>query len=475
MQLLLLRVDETAKPLLTALRSTGRHRISGWHQSDSIHDWLSTQFPGGTGIANVDEFSKMASNNAVLVGERQVDSEDQEQLLRELARDGVPLILMQPACSGIFAFELDMIQRDTVAPMIPVHPACRHELLDTVAASLQTSNAKIGTVEQIVVERQMDDRSDEAVRAALSRDAMLLRRLIGDFHKIGAMQSSGEPSLANLSVHLTSAHSAITRWSVGPVLDQPGATLQLIGTEGRVALEMPNDGPWQLKSTDPSIEQDAVADVWDSVVEHIDAGMAGQPSAPTWEDAVRAIDLSDTASECIRRGKTLTLNNERLTEEDTFKSMMAAGGCLIIMVLPVLLLLVSLVDGMNLPYNKTTVVEAVAEQRSVPLPPDLNALKSIVIPDGRELTPMTEDELFRAYGLQRTGTPEAYCVERNEFTIAPVPDENILLELQYEGAFNIWRGWPFLLLAPIAFFLALQLFKLAFPKPGDPASAKEAP
>ena len=464
MKLLLLGASPASLPLTNALHQAGTHRVDGWILSDDVDAQLYEMFPSARRFAAADEFEQAAGEALVIVSGGG-DPQAKENILRNLARDGVPLVLVQPACSAIFAIELDMVQRDTGAPMIPVHAAALHPAIDRLHRWLGESDLPIGKVEQVVFERNAADRSDTAVRAHLAQDAILLRRLIGQFQKVGAMQAGQEKSLSNLSAHMTGKHDAIARWSIGPLRDQPSATLSLVGERGSVTLTMPDQGPWQLQASDSEMDTSLPDfDAEHAMVDQIESGIAGHYGKLNWEDAFRSLDFADTACESVRRGKTLTINNERLTEEDTFKSMMAAGGCLIILVLPLLLLMVSLVDGMKLPYDKQVVVDVVESQRNIQLPADLNALKSVQLADSDvTLEPLTTDELFASFNIKASGTPEAYSVSRNDITLAPIPDRTYRVRFTYEGSFSIWGGWPLVLLLPIVFFLALQLFRLAFP------------
>lgn len=216
--------------------------------------------------------------------------------------------------------ELDMIQRDTNAPMIPIHLDAMQPGIAYLASIARDSDSPIGRLQQIVMERATDDRSDEQVRATLARDALLLRELVGGFDKVGAMQAGDDKSLANLSVHLTGASGVIARWSVGPISDFHGATLTLVGEDGRLTLRMPKEAAWELDSTTtPAIEslgnRELQADPATALIQQIERGLDGEPIRPTWEDAFRCTDLADVASESIRRGKTLSVSNARVTEE----------------------------------------------------------------------------------------------------------------------------------------------------------------
>ena len=473
MKLILLCIGASDIPLLSHLGATERFRVLGWHESEDTQSNLRELFSAGRRIPDRAAFDRAAVSSVVLVGTGG-GLEERESLLRDLARDAVPLAMIQPPCSGIFAAEMDMIQQDTDAPMIPLHPDSLHPAIDFLSKSCSTwtDDTPNGKIEQIVMERQTEDRSPESVKRLLAQDALLMRRLIGSFQKVGGMESSADDgSFANLSVHLTGNLSAITRWSVGPVIDDAGGTISLIGQRGKVTLHLPDDRAWYFSTTADNpdfLPTETDFAIGEALADQIEGGLDRKSIAPTWEDAYRAIDLADTASESIRRGKTLPINNARLTEEDTFKSLMAAGGCLIILVLPLLLLLVSLVDGLQIPYNKTLQEQVAAGRRNVALPADLSALTSIAISSeddaDRTLRLVTRSELYREFGVREKGTPQAFATNRNEIMLAPVPDQAIQLTMRYKGSFNIWKGWPLVLLLPIVFFLLLQLLKLVFPK-----------
>jgi len=473
MHALLLGADQRTLAILDtldALPSDQPLNVAGWLDSDIVGDELATRFPQANRIQTSDDFAKAVLEKSVIIVGLGGEPAEKEKLLRDLARDGTPMILDQPACSGIFAVELDMIQRDTDAPMIPFHPQSHHPVFARLAQWTRASDSPVGPIEQVEMERALPDRSDDAVRAALSRDALLLRRLLGNFQRVGAMPAKEIKSLANLNAHLTGEAKALGRWSVNPIVSEPGATLSLVGDRGRITLTMPDEGEWELTSTVdelPSEKLQAVAA--HTLAKAISDGLSGEAVHPNWEDAFRANDMADITCESVRRGKTLPISNERVTEEDTFKSMMAAGGCLIIMVIPLLLLLVSLFDGLDFTRQRTQPMELAEGQRTVRLPGDFKAIETLTLIDEKngtetELPALSQRQLYTKHGRNTIGAPAAYYLSRNDITVSPLADRPYKLKMLYEGSFRIWGGWPFLLLTPIALFLVLQLLKLAFPK-----------
>lgn len=470
MLILILGADAKTILLLDTLTHTGESlHVVGWFDSDAVGDELALQCPQGNRFASAEEFAQAVTGDATVVVGPSGDESKKEKLLRELARDGIPLILQQPVCSGIFAVEMDMIQRDTEAPMVPYYPAAHHPVFARMAQWTRGDTSPVGSIEQVVMERALANRSDESVRAELARDAILLRRLLGKFQRVGAMPAKEVKSLHNLSVQLTGDAKAVARWTVGPVTQTAGATLSLIGERGRITLNMPDEGDWRLESTSDDLPSETLAPL-DEVAhgQTILAALHGEPRSPTWEDAFRATDLADLACESVRRGKTLPVSNERLTEEDTFKGLMAAGGCLIILLIPFVLLFVSLFDGLEIPRHRTKILSVQKGEREITLPGDVEAVDYLKrVADDATLPAKSHRDLLAEYGAHTTGKPAAYHLSRNSITLAPAADSSYDFELAYEGSFRIWQGWPFLLLSPIVIFLGLQLLKLVFPKPNS--------
>jgi hypothetical protein len=410
-----------------------------------------------------------ADADAVIVGSG-TGSDQREDVLRQLARTATPMLLAQPPCSAILAFELDMIQRDTGAPMIPLCMAATHPAVCIVTDWMRAAESPIGHIEQISLERTLAVSDNDSIRAALAQDGLLLRTLVGDFQQVSALQGHGDKqSLSNLSVQLTGDYPAMTRWSLGPMIGEPTGELTLVGNLGRATLAMPSDGEWTLSRSGVPISLPSY-DPERALIQRLEDLSTTPTPFPTWEDACRAMDFADMAAESVRRGKTLSVHNQRLTEEDTFKSMMAAGGCLILMLVPLVLLAVSLVEGLRIPFERTATLHLRKGESSIRLPTDVRRVNSTRVVDGQpdNLRLTTPDQLVDQFRAAPAGQPRAFAVGDDELMLAPAPDRHYEILIAYDGTFTLWRRWPLLVLLPIGLFLTMQLLKLAFPRRDRP-------
>ena len=73
----------------------------------------------------------------------------------------------------------------------------------------------------------------------------------------------------------------------------------------------------------------------------------------TWQEVCQTLEISDAAQRSIHRRRTIELFHEQVTEAETFKSMMAAGGCGMLMWVLFLLMVAGLADGLQVPFRHT--------------------------------------------------------------------------------------------------------------------------
>jgi hypothetical protein len=295
-------------------------------------------------------------------------AEHRADQLRKLTQAAVPMIIVCPACEAIVGFEIEMIRSDSKAVIVPYISgewrAAFGELQDLVS---WRENSPLGGIEQLVFERRQKDRSREAVLVQLARDITLLRRLIGTVQTVtasGPPAAVGRdplgpkvkelPSLANLSVSFTGEEGLTARWSIAPGISEEEGGLSVVGERGNAVLEMPNGGEWSLtvnaemETGEPRPERHE-AEVLFWQLAHAAAGEV--PEEDAWLAACRDQEAAEAVDRSLLRGRTIELFNESHSEEQSFKGVMAMGGCFLLVAALAVLFFVVLVESLQLPIR----------------------------------------------------------------------------------------------------------------------------
>ena len=108
--------------------------------------------------------------------------------LKRLVQAGVPLMLIHPACDMLLAYELDMNRSDGGGPIQLYCPLADHPRVRALCAAVRSNATELGSFEQCLCERfaGADQRTQEHVLAHVARDALIVRRLLGDISSVSA-------------------------------------------------------------------------------------------------------------------------------------------------------------------------------------------------------------------------------------------------------------------------------------------------
>jgi hypothetical protein len=189
-----------------------------------------------------------------------------------------------------------------------------------------------------------------------TRDVDLLRAVAGDVKKIGAMGPAFEsPSWSNLNVQMSGDGPALLRWSMQPPEPGSPARLILVGSEGQATLDMPAPPePWTLIVSGSSKHTETFGD-WSepaAVVEMFAAAFRGESTTPAFQDACRDVEIAATVERSLARGKTIELYDDEVSEEATFKGMMAVGGCGLLLLALLGIVAAAAIEGLKLPFRE---------------------------------------------------------------------------------------------------------------------------
>ncbi|HEY1786271.1 MAG TPA: hypothetical protein VGG30_12005 [Pirellulales bacterium] len=295
--------------------------------------------------------------DAVVVGSDPNEDRRAEQL-RKFAQLGIPTLVAHPLfISMLVYYELDMVRREAGAIMLPYLPNRLHPAIAELKERLIADAAGgIGPLEQVSLERQMVDRSAAAVKAQFARDADLLQSLTGDLTHLGAMAGGGGTSFESLNIQMSGPSGVLARWSVAPAEGADSGRLVLVAPAGRAVITMPADGSaWH---TELQAGGERANRVWPEnwsparvALETLRAAIAGQSVHPDWLDAARSIELAQTIDRSLARGRTIELHHEEYNEAGNFKSLMTAGGCGVLLLGLLLLLVIGVVEDIGRAAN----------------------------------------------------------------------------------------------------------------------------
>lgn len=277
------------------------------------------------------------------------ENEERSDQLRRFVQAGIPLLVVHPACPAILAFELEMIQHDIGGPLVAYHPA---SYSDSLAEMVSAARREEDPIEQIVVERRLKNRTQSAVWRQLARDADLVRSIAGEVKELTAVASGNdEMAYANLSVNITFTSGLVCRWSVLPTVDEEFGVLAILGIQGRIEWRL-DDRDRKSKitrflgenQTDENIAPpiNTAARAIAHFVEQCREGDDGS----RWKDRARALEVADAVAPSLRRRRAIDFHSEDHTEQQTFKGMMAAGGCLMLFLALAALFLMTTLEGL---------------------------------------------------------------------------------------------------------------------------------
>lgn len=286
--------------------------------------------------------------DAVLVGREQWN-EMRAEAVRKLVQAGRTLVLSQPLeLSMLWAYELDMIRKDSGARLVPILPDRLHPFVARLRQAIEAGlgGGPLGDIETIEMTRRLGDRSRDSVLRHLARDADLVRTLVGDPERLSTLGGAGpDAGWATLAVGFTGASAVPVRWHVGRGTPE-GLTITVVGSGGSQTLELP-DGPiaeWTWSA--PSGVERAVFDRGATILGVLDGSLAPPVVRPAgWDDAARAIELAESVPRSLAKGRAIDLHQEEFSELGTFRGTMASLGCGLVLAALFVLLVATLVGG----------------------------------------------------------------------------------------------------------------------------------
>jgi myo-inositol 2-dehydrogenase/D-chiro-inositol 1-dehydrogenase len=276
-----------------------------------------------------------AGIDAVIVGG---PIEFRGEALRRAAAEGFAIIGLHPPGRDSEAYyQVALSREETGAVIVPDLPLRLHPGMAALRQALSTG--ELGPFRALRLEQPSITAGADLARVEFPRVVDVVRALLGE---IEALTATGDPPGESPGLELVaqlratgSRRGEIRIW-FGPA--EP-ARLTLLMANGSLTLEFnPRLDPIarlirHIPRQEPLISQLPPWDSHEAIFAVLSSSMGRRAApdlpGPNLHDGTRATELAEAVVRSLRRGRTVELHYEAISEEATFKSVMTSTGCLI--------------------------------------------------------------------------------------------------------------------------------------------------
>jgi predicted dehydrogenase len=296
-------------------------------------------YPDLAGGTDLDGALATAGVEAILVGG---DSELRAEGLRRAAAAGFPTICLHPPGSSADPYyQVSLSRQETGAVIVPDLPARLHPGVAELRKAIERQ--MLGAYRGIRFESSAGMADGGLVDQVLPRVIDPVRALLGE---VGAVTATGDPPgerpTDNLLVVLRGPdgrRAEVRIWEGPP---EP-ARLTVAGEMGTLTLE--HDPAFMgsahlIRKLVHGGETVTELEPWDpraAILLALTDAMAGREAHPDLTDGIRTLELSEATARSLRKGRTIDLHYEEMSEAGTFKTLMTSAGCALLLSVLVLL------------------------------------------------------------------------------------------------------------------------------------------
>lgn len=294
--------------------------------------------------------------------------------LRTLIRSDLSLLVVHPGCEAIVAFEIEMQAEPEKIRIVTYQPWRDHAVWGLVADKIRHYEATAGNI-QIMFERRLNSFGASTTRAALAQDACIARQLIGPIRRVSAL-ASDDSDVAAGAVRMIGGTSEENRgklsvqWSpltLPPLCD---LRVQITSDDGNASLQwiLGTQPEWRVDQE--FVEVPPAAPLAKPLHDLRDAAVG----LSDWVEAARGTEIAEAAERSRKRGRAVELYEESHSEQDTFKGVMAASGCLLLLFILLGFVVGAIVEGVRFPYARKAHQERLEAARQTGEPaPDMRS------------------------------------------------------------------------------------------------------
>jgi myo-inositol 2-dehydrogenase/D-chiro-inositol 1-dehydrogenase len=260
------------------------------------------------------------------------------EALRRAAAEGLAIICLHPPGDDSEAYYQVALSRDeTGAVIVPDLGLRLHPGVDLLRKAIATH--EVGAFRGLRLEAPCAE-GKNLVRETFARAVDVIRALVGE---VEALTATGDPPGDDPDLELVvqlraseGRRAEIRAWC-GP--SEPGRLI-LQGANGVLTLEFERtfEQPLRLiRRLSQQPETTTTFAPWDphqaifSVLMNSQGRRAASDlPSPSIQDGTRAMELVEATARSLRRGRTIDLHYESISEESSFKSVMTSTGCMLL-------------------------------------------------------------------------------------------------------------------------------------------------
>ena len=287
------------------------------------------EFPEIPSTVDLDQALATQGVEAVIVGGA---PDIRGECLRRTAAAGLPCICLHPPGENADPYyQIALSHQETGAVVVPDLPARLHPAVASFSKAM--ASAELGEFRGLRYDVPAAAGEHDLAGHTFPKTVDVMRLLLGEIEAVTATgDPPGDRPALSLVVQLRAQDSRRGEVRIETASTEP-ARLVLSAADGTLTLEHAPAflGPSRLIRRSARDGQ-SVVDIpaWDAknaILGTLISLVAGAPAHPDLLDGTRAMELSEAVPRSLRRGRTVDLFYEEMSEAGNFKSVMTGVGC----------------------------------------------------------------------------------------------------------------------------------------------------
>jgi myo-inositol 2-dehydrogenase/D-chiro-inositol 1-dehydrogenase len=262
--------------------------------------------------------------------------EGRAETLRRCAAEGLAIVCRHPPGDDSEAYyQVALSRAETGSVIVPDLPARLHP--EAVALRDRMAGGTLGGFRSLLYERSINVRDEDLAPHAFARAVDLARSVVGEIEAVNATgDPAGDHPVESLVVQLRAVGGRRAEVRLTADLARR-ERLVLTGAHAVVTIEWPAgvDGPGRRVVREGDGPEEATSfEAWDArgtILAVLASRRAGGDAHPDLADATRATEVAEAVVRSLRRGRTIELHYEEISEAATFKGVMTSLGCLVLL------------------------------------------------------------------------------------------------------------------------------------------------